>query len=456
MEARKEEFRKYLEETGVIGALTKALIKLYEMKFDRPDSAVLFIQKELSGNCVTLAEYQNVVKELEEAKVKIAAQTATVTKSSTRSVPSVRTEETAEVPNEPDATSSDDKDLLEKLQADETCNSLLKQYLTMELLESLQNKTTASGKSIRDCINSGLQYHTSSVGIYAADADAYEVFSELFNPIIAEYHEFSVDQSHPLGDGWEGDDSYFEHLDESNKYITSTRIRCARSMEDFPLNPSMSEQNYLDLMKEATDALGTLTDDLEGTFYPLEDMDPDEENKMIEAHQLFKSGDKCLQAAGALNFWPKGRGIFKNTTETFLVWVNEEDHLRFISMDQGGDIRVIYNRLKDAVTKCSDFLKFKRDDRLGWITFCPTNLGSTIRASVMITLPNLTAKGNLRSLADSLNLQIRGTHGEHSEVEDGMYEISNRRRLGVTEFDAVKEMYDGIKQLIEAEEQAEV
>ncbi|KAG4080088.1 hypothetical protein HA402_014528 [Bradysia odoriphaga] len=432
MEARKEEFRKYLEESGVISALTKAIIKLYEMKYDRPESAVEFIQQHLVDSSPSLTEYQNVLNELEESRAKIAA---------------------LERELEGKAGMVTDMCPMEKLYNNPDCKSLLKAHLTTDLYEKLKDKKTATGKTLHDCINSGLMHHKSSVGIYAADHDAYDIFCEIFDPIIADYHKFPVDQSHPPGDGWAGDDSLFVDLDPSpdHQYIKSTRIRCARSMENFPLNPGMSEKDYSDLMTQVTDVLATLSDDLSGKFYPLEGMDPAEEEKMIRDHQLFKSGDEHLRDAGALNHWPKGRGIFKNATDTFLVWVNEEDHLRFISMDQSGDIQKTYNRLKEAVTQCSNSLKFKRHDRLGWITFCPTNLGSSIRASVMIRLPNLAAKGNLQELADEYHLQIRGTHGEHSETVDGLYEISNKRRLGITEFDAVKEMYDGIKALLEAE-----
>lgn len=413
MEARKEEFRQYLEESGVLSALTKALIKLYEMKYDRPGNAVAFIQNNLSDKLPSLTEYQNLLKELDEKSAIIATyENAGVTVGSGQQMKMNENENATKVNSGASKTSLGGvKNLLEQLHNDTACNSLLKKHLTIELFEKLKDRTTSSGKSLIDCINAGLKHPSSSVGIYAADADAYEVFAEIFNPIIEAYHSYPADQDHPVGDGWEGDDSQLVDLDPDRQYITSTRIRCARSLEDFPLNTSMSESHYLDLMKKVTDVLATLTDDLKGTFYPLDGMDPALQEKMIQDHQLFKSDDEHLRDAGALKFWPKGRGIFKNDGDTFLVWVCEEDHLRFISMDEGGDIQKTYNRLKDAVTKCS-ILTFKTSKHLGWITFCPTNLGSTIRASVMIRLPNLATQGNLKELADANNLQIRGTHGK--------------------------------------------
>jgi creatine kinase len=74
-------------------------------------------------------------------------------------------------------------------------------------------------------------------------------------------------------------------------------------------------------------------------------MSKEVQQKLIDDHFLFKEGDRFLQAANACRFWPTGRGIYHNNDKTFLVWCNEEDHLRIISMQQGGDLGAIYRRL---------------------------------------------------------------------------------------------------------------
>lgn len=79
-------------------------------------------------------------------------------------------------------------------------------------------------------------------------------------------------------------------------------------------------------------------------------------------------------------------------------------------------------------------------------------MGTTIRASVHIKVPKLAAnKARLEEVASKYNLQVRGTRGEHTEAEGGIYDISNKRRMGLTEFQAVKEMYDGITEIIKIE-----
>ena len=121
-------------------------------------------------------------------------------------------------------------------------------------------------------------------------------------------------------------------------------------------------------------------------------------------------------------------------------------------MQKGGDLKEIFGRLDSAVKHIEKKIPFSRDDRLGFLTFCPTNLGTTIRASVHIKLPKLAAdRKKLEEVAGKYNLQVRGTSGEHTESVGGVYDISNKRRMGRTEFQAVKEMQDGILELIKIE-----
>jgi len=187
---------------------------------------------------------------------------------------------------------------------------------------------------LKDVIQSGVENLDSGIGVYAPDAEAYVVFALLFNPIIEEYHGgFSADMKNPMSDF--GDPSSFEDLDPERKYIVSTRIRTGRSIEGFPFNPNMTEEQYKQMEEKAKLAFDKMPEDLAGDYFPLTGMTPDVQNQLIEDHFLFKEGDRFLQAANASRFWPTGRGIFHNKNKTFLVWVGEEDHLRIISMQQG-------------------------------------------------------------------------------------------------------------------------
>lgn len=174
--------------------------------------------------------------------------------------------------------------------------------------------------------------------------------------------------------------------------------------------------------------------------------------QLIDDHFLFKEGDKYLEAVGLNRDWPNGRGIFHNNDKTFLVWINEEDQLRIISMQPGADIKAVFDRLCRAAAHIEKVVKFAFDEKLGYITSCPTNLGTALRASVHIKLPKLgQKKDEFQAIADRFHVQIRGAHGEHTETNDHVYDISNKRRLGRSTVELVQDMYDGVKAMIEKE-----
>jgi len=341
-----------------------------------------------------------------------------------------------------------------KLQEAGDCKSLLKKYLTRQVFDACKDKKTAMGATLLDVIQSGVENLDSGVGIYAPDAEAYSLFAPLFDPIIDDYHQgFKPTDKHPQTDF--GDLNTLVDLDPEGKYVVSTRVRCGRSLAGYPFNPCLTEAQYKEMEDKVSSTLTAMEGELKGKYYPLTGMDKATQQQLIDDHFLFKEGDRFLQAANACRFWPTGRGIYHNDNKTFLVWVNEEDHLRIISMQKGADLKAIFSRLVNAIKAIEAKLPFSRSDRFGYLTFCPTNLGTTIRASVHIALPKLAAnKAKLDEIAAKYNLQVRGTRGEHTESEGGIYDISNKRRLGLTEYQAVKEMQDGILELIKLEKAA--
>jgi creatine kinase/arginine kinase len=107
-------------------------------------------------------------------------------------------------------------------------------------------------------------------------------------------------------------------------------------------------------------------------------------------------------------------------------------------MQPGSAIKEVFDRLCRAAQKIEEYCKFSHDDHLGYITSCPTNLGTALRGSVHIKLPKLAKKKEqFEAIADKYYVQIRGIHGEHTETDDGVFDISNRRRLGRSERDLV-------------------
>merc|ERR1711970_1370421 len=324
----------------------------------------------------------------------------------------------------------------------------------MDVLDQLKAKKTKLGATLLDVVQSGFENLDSGVGVYAPDAEAYSLFAPLFDPIIEDYHVgFSQTDKHPAKDF--GDVDSLVNVDPEGKYVVSTRVRCGRSMEGYPFNPCLTEAQYKEMEEKVSAALSGLTGEHKGTFYPLTGMTKEVQQQLIDDHFLFKEGDRFLQHANACRYWPSGRGIFHNEKKNFLVWVNEEDHLRIISTQMGGDLGEVYRRWVSAVNSIEKLVKFSHHDRLGFLTFCPTNLGTTVRASVHIKVPKLAKDySKLEAVAAKYSLQVRGTAGEHTESVGGVYDIPNKRRMGLTEFQAVKEMNDGILEIIKAEKAA--
>jgi protein-arginine kinase len=174
------------------------------------------------------------------------------------------------------------------------------------------------------------------------------------------------------------------------------------------------------VQQEANVFLICFTGDLAGNYYPLTGMDEKVRQQLVDDHFLFMSGDPNLKVAGMERDWPEGRGIFHNATKTFLVWVNEEDQLRIISMQAGGDVLGVFERLARGIKAVGDSVKaesgkdFLLSPKFGYIHSCPTNLGTGMRASVHVDLPGWNKEGlsALKARCEALALQPRGTRGE--------------------------------------------
>lgn len=330
------------------------------------------------------------------------------------------------------------------------CDSLLSKYLSKAVFAELKDKQTRNGFSLQQAIHSGIKNPDSSIGVYAGDEESYTTFSALFDPVIENYHGFTKSNQHQSN--FDQQDLQAPNPDPDSDYIISTRIRVARNLSGLPLGPAITARQRKIVERLVFTALSKLQGKLAGTYYPLQGMTETDRLKLVAEHFLFKAGDRFLEAAGLNRNWPEGRGIFHNNEKTFLVWINEEDHLRIISMQVGGDIQAVFTRLATAVTGLESVLKFSMTEHLGYTTSCPSNLGTAMRASVHIKLPRLSANlDELKKIAKQYHLQIRGIHGEHSESQRGIYDISNLRRLGISEVECVQDMHAGVIALLSKE-----
>merc|ERR1712072_1381364 len=304
--------------------------------------------------------------------------------------------------------------------------------------------TKTSGFTLAKAIACAVEFDNQHCGIYAGDEDSYIDFADVFDPLICEYHGLPGDFKHVS----DMDSSKITGNVEADVPVHSCRIRVGRSIQGFGLSPGIPKQQRVDVEALMKNAFAKLSGDLAGNYYALTGMDEKVRQQLVDDHFLFMSGDPNLKVAGMERDWPEGRGIFHNADKTFLVWVNEEDQLRIISMQKGGDVKGVFSRLARGIQAVGDSVHaesgkgFMLDDRLGYLHSPPTNLGTGMRASVHVDLPGWTKEGvdKLKARCEALGLQPRGTRGESGGQTGITYDISNKHRLGCTEVELVQKM----------------
>jgi len=331
-------------------------------------------------------------------------------------------------------------------------HSLVAKHVTKEKWDKLSGIVTkTSGFTLAKAIAVAVEFDNQHCGIYAGDEDSYIDFADVFDPLICEYHGL------PAG---------FKHVSNMNVEeikgnvaedvpVHSVRIRVGRSIQGFGLSPGITKEQRVGVEKLMASACQKFPGDLAGSYYPLTGMDEKVRQQLVDDHFLFMSGDPNLKVAGMERDWPEGRGIFHNEAKTFLVWVNEEDQLRIISMQKGGDVKGVFERLARGIKTVQDSVKaesgkdFQLSEKFGYIHSCPTNLGTGMRASVHVDLPGWTKEGlpALQKRCEELSVQPRGTRGESGGQTGHTYDISNKHRLGHSEVGLVQTMIDGVNTL---------
>jgi protein-arginine kinase len=331
-------------------------------------------------------------------------------------------------------------------------HSLAAKHTTAEKWAKLGDHVTAtSGFTLAKAIACAVEFDNQHCGIYAGDEDSYIDFADVFDPLIMEYHGLSGDFKHTS----DMDATKITKNVDAEVPVHSCRIRVGRSIQGFGLSPGITKQQRVDVEALMINAFKTLEGDLAGNYYALTGMDEAIRQQLVDDHFLFVSGDPNLKVAGMERDWPEGRGIFHNAAKTFLVWVNEEDQLRIISMQKGGDVKGVFERLALGIAAVGKSVKaesgkdFQISPKFGYIHSCPTNLGTGMRASVHVDLPGWTKDSvdALKARCDGMGLQPRGTRGESGGQTGHTYDISNKHRLGYSEVQLVQTMIDGVNTL---------
>ncbi len=238
---------------------------------------------------------------------------------------------------------------------------------------------------------------------------------------------------------------YNENGNEGDVVI-STRVRLARNLEDYPFPCRLTVKGKEAVCEEIKNAV--LSDDSWGFGYTqMKDFSRAQAVSLAERHLI--SPEFASDRAG--------RALLLTDDEAVSIMLCEEDHIRLQVMMAGLALKEAYSVADKIDNIISSKLNYAYDDRIGYLTQCPTNLGTAMRASVMLHLPALTRCGQIGKLASTvskLGLVIRGAYGEGSSPKGDIYQLSNQITLGISEESALNNLQSITLQLVAQERAA--
>lgn len=235
----------------------------------------------------------------------------------------------------------------------------------------------------------------------------------------------------------------------SNDVVISTRIRLARNLKDFPFPCKLNSQGREKVIEKVRDAVKKSNSPVASDF------------SFIRMSELTSSQSVSLVEKRLVS--PEfisdtdGRALLISKDECFSIMINEEDHIRLQVITKGLSLEQAYDTADKLDTLLDENLDFAFDEKLGYLTQCPTNLGTGMRASVMLHLPALEKSRAINRIAGNLSklgLTIRGAHGEGTEPKGALYQLSNQVTLGISEKAAIENLKNITEQLIAQENQA--
>jgi len=337
----------------------------------------------------------------------------------------------------------------------------------MGIYDRLRDKKTSLGVNVGHCIKTGIDNKghpmITTCGIVAGDEESWTVFAEVLDKVIQARHGgYSPYSDHPSD--MNPDNISPTKIDPTGKYIITARCRTGRSVRGFRLPPCNTFDERREIERLVVKGLLNMTGELKGEYFPLHGsrswkaqpngMSEAKEEQLRSRGNLFQEPDSTLLlSSGCGRHWPDARGIFHNEEMNFFVWINEEDHMRIISMEKGDDIKAIFVRFAHSTQAIQSVLHangydFMHNDHLGFILTCPSNLGTGLRAGAMVKLPHLSARKDFKKICAQLSLQARGCAGVDSASVGGTWDISNADRLGKSETTLVNIFIEGVANYI--------
>lgn len=234
--------------------------------------------------------------------------------------------------------------------------------------------------------------------------------------------------------------------DATDHIVISSRIRLARNFDGI-LFTNRNDMSSLEKVNTISRGLLKPLKEADGHQYSninLEQLSERERAILVEKHLMSPALEEKLPY----------RNLVVSDDASIVIMVNEEDHLRIQSMVSGLRLEEAYERILKIDKTIEDKYPYAFDERFGYLTACPTNVGTGLRSSVMLHLPALTISGKITRLIRSiiqLGYSVRGLYGEGSEALGNIYQISNQRTMGTSEEDTIEQLTKIVEGIIAEE-----
>lgn len=228
----------------------------------------------------------------------------------------------------------------------------------------------------------------------------------------------------------------------SSDIVLSTRLRYARDIASYKFPNLLSDNEK----EEIVDKLEKIIDKEKYNFLRMKDIDDITQKSLVEQHLISK------EFAGE-----KHGAIITNKNNDLITMINEEDHLRIQAINYGLCIDECYDNLVSFTSKLEEKIEFAKNEEYGYLTACPTNVGSGLRVSVMVQLYGLTKLGLVNKLleqASSIGVSVRGFYGENTAAKGYFYQISNQKTLGMSDKEIIQNIKVIVSSIIEQEQKA--
>ena len=239
---------------------------------------------------------------------------------------------------------------------------------------------------------------------------------------------------------------WYTECGKDGDVVLSSRVRLARNLKGFPFPARANEQQQTEIIDKCRDAFSGENNNLESPvrFIDFSVMEDYEKQAIAERHLISpQMMDTSIK-----------RGIILSDDNRLSILLNEEDHIRIQAMEAGFDLDACFEQANKVDDLIEEKLEYAFDEQIGYLTCCPTNAGTGMRASVMVHLPALSMSGTVNRVIDSLaqlGMTVRGIFGEGSKATGNIYQISNQLTLGAAEEDIIDKFKQIIGEVIEKE-----